>query len=59
MEEIILNKEESAKFIECLMNPDQETIERRDKFLDCLKKTKITFNDNEILVQMEDISLDD
>ncbi len=59
MEDIILNEEESVKFIECLINPNQEMIERRDKFLEGLKNTKITFRDNEILVQVEDISLDD
>ena len=59
MEDIILNKEESVKFIECLINPDQEIIERRDKFLEGLKNTKITFTDNEILIQTEDISLNE
>lgn len=59
MEDIILNAEDSLKFIECLINPNQEMIERRDKFLDGLKNTKITFRDNTILVHAEDISLDD
>lgn len=59
MEDIILNTEDSVKFIECMINPNQEMIERRDKFLEGLKNTKIAFWNNEILVQADDISLDD
>ena len=58
MEDIVLNAEESIRFIEKMIHPDEEDLRRRDEFLSGLKDTTITHTDDEILVQAEGISLD-
>ncbi len=58
-DEIILDRDESLKFIEKMIHPDNEAITLRDKFLAELDNTKIVFKNGEIWVSCPDITLEE